>query len=156
MSQPFDTARAYSREHGESIVGQLIEFLRIPSLSGSPDKAGDVAAAADWLAQNMRDSGIENVEVMPTAGHPVVYGDWLHAGDDKPTVLIYGHYDVVPASKADGWDTEPFEPVIHDGKIWARGATDDKGQLLTHIKAVESYLKSGGQPPVNVKYLMEG
>lgn len=156
MSQPFDTARAYSREHGESFVGQLIEFLRIPSLSGSPDKAGDVAAAADWLAQNMRDSGIENVEVMPTAGHPVVYGDWLHAGDDKPTVLIYGHYDVVPASKADGWDTEPFEPVIHDGKIWARGATDDKGQLLTHIKAVESYLKSGGQPPVNVKYLMEG
>ena len=78
------------------------------------------------------------------------------AGPDKPTVLVYGHYDVVPASKEDGWDTEPFEPVVKDGKIWARGATDDKGQLFTHVKAVESYLKSGGEPPVNVKFLMEG
>lgn len=156
MSSSVSGARAYSRAHGDSFVQELIEFLRIPSLSGSPDKAQDVAAAAEWLATNMRNSGIENVAVMPTAGHPVVYGDWLHAGADKPTVLVYGHYDVVPAAKEDGWDTEPFAPVIKDGRIWARGATDDKGQLLTHIKAVESYLKAGGVPPVNVKYLMEG
>jgi len=156
MSTPLDNARAYSRAHGNAFIDQLLEFLRIPSLSGSPDKASDVAAAAAWLAQNMRDSGLEHVQVMPTAGHPVVYGDWLHAGADKPTVLVYGHYDVVPAAKSDGWDTEPFEPVIRDGKIWARGATDDKGQLFTHVKAFESYLKSGTTPPVNIKYLIEG
>ena len=156
MTQPFDAARAYTREHCDEFVDQLAEFLRIPSLSGSPDMAGEVVRAANWLAENMRGAGIENVAVMPTAGHPVVYGDWLHAGAGKPTVLVYGHYDVVPASKSDGWDTEPFEPAIHDGKIWARGATDDKGQLMTHVKAVESYLKSGTKPPVNIKYLMEG
>jgi acetylornithine deacetylase/succinyl-diaminopimelate desuccinylase-like protein len=156
MTSTVDSARAFSREQGSRFVDELSEFLRIPSLSGSPDMAAEVAAAAEWLAQNMRAAGIEHVEVMPTAGHPVVYGDWLGAGPDKPTVLVYGHYDVVPASKSDGWDTEPFDPVIADGKIWARGATDDKGQLLTHIKAVESFLKSGGTPPVNVKYLMEG
>lgn len=149
-------ARRYAREHRDDFVEELLEFLRIPSLSGSPDKAADVVRAAEWLAANMRDSGLDNVAVMPTAGHPVVYGDWLGAGADKPTVLVYGHYDVVPASKSDGWNTEPFEPVIRDGKIWARGATDDKGQLFTHIKAVESYLKSGRTPPVNVKFLMEG
>ncbi|MCA9860277.1 MAG: dipeptidase [Thermomicrobiales bacterium] len=151
-----DAARGYSREKGEAFIEQLTEFLRIPSLSGTPERAGDVAAAADWLAENMRGAGVAQVAVMPTAGHPVVYGEWLGAGPDKPTVLVYGHYDVVPASKEDGWDTEPFEPVISDGKIWARGATDDKGQLLTHVKALESYLKSGNEPPVNVKFLMEG
>ncbi len=156
MSSHASTARAYARAQNERFIQELLEFLRIPSLSGSPDKAADVAQAADWLAANMRVSGIDNVEVMPTAGHPVVYGDWLAAGPDKPTVLVYGHYDVVPASKSDGWDTEPFDPVIRDGKIWARGATDDKGQLFTHIKAVESYLKAEGEPPVNVKFLMEG
>ena len=156
MPSPSSTARAYSREHGDDFLDQLKAFLRIPSLSGSPDKAADVAAAAEWLAENMRASSIEHVEIMQTAGHPVVYGDWLGAGPDKPTVLVYGHYDVVPASKEDGWDSDPFEPVVKDGKIWARGATDDKGQLMTHVKAVESYLKSGGVPPVNVKFLMEG
>lgn len=156
MSEQVIDARTYARQQGGDFVEQLKEFLRIPSLSGSPDNAADVAAAAAWLAESMRASGIEHVDVMPTAGHPVVYGDWLHAGSDKPTVLVYGHYDVVPASKSDGWDTEPFEPVIKDGKIWGRGTTDDKGQLFTHVKAVESYLKSGGVPPVNVKYLIEG
>ena len=156
MSTVTDSARAYSREHVEIFVEQLKEFLRIPSLSGSPDKTKYVAAAAEWLAGNMRAAGVANVAVMPTAGHPVVFGEWLGAGPDKQTVLVYGHYDVVPADKSDGWDTEPFEPVVKDGKIWARGATDDKGQLLAHVKAVESYLKSGTNPPVNVKFLMEG
>src|SRR3954449_3049475 len=108
MSSTAEAARAWSRANGEAFLEQLQEFLRIPSLSGSPEYAGAVAAAAEWLARNMRDAGVEHVEVMPTAGHPVVYGDWLHAGPDKPTVLVYGHYDVVPASKSDGWNTEPF------------------------------------------------
>jgi acetylornithine deacetylase/succinyl-diaminopimelate desuccinylase-like protein len=93
---------------------------------------------------------------MPTAGHPVVYGEWLGAGPGKPTVLVYGHYDVAPAALEDGWDTPPFEPVEKDGKIYARGATDDKGQLFIHVKALESYLKAGGGAPVNVKFLLEG
>ena len=141
MSSTTNTARAHARAHHEHVVAQLTEFLRIPSLSGTPEHAADVATAAEWLAANMRSAAIENAAVMPTAGHPVVYGEWLGAAPDKPTVLVYGHYDVVPAAKADGWDTEPFEPEIHDGKIWARGATDDKGQLMTHVKALESWLR---------------
>jgi acetylornithine deacetylase/succinyl-diaminopimelate desuccinylase-like protein len=93
---------------------------------------------------------------MPTAGHPVVYAEWLGAGADKPTVLVYGHYDVVPAQLEDGWDTNPFEPVEKDGKIYARGATDDKGQLFIHVKALEAYLEANGGAPVNVKILLEG
>ena len=105
---------------------------------------------------HLRGIGAEKVAVMPTAGHPVVYGEWLKAGPNKPTVLVYGHYDVVPAAIEDGWDTPPFEPVEKDGKIYARGATDDKGQLFIHVKALESYLKSGDGPPVNLKFLLEG
>jgi acetylornithine deacetylase/succinyl-diaminopimelate desuccinylase-like protein len=115
-----------------------------------------VQRAAEWLAEHLRGIGAENVAVMPTAGYPVVYGDWLGAGADKPTILVYGHYDVVPAAIEDGWDTPPFEPVVKDGKIYARGATDDKGQLLIHVKALESYLESGDGPPVNLKFLLEG
>lgn len=151
-----DAARAYSRAHTDRFVAELTELLRIPSMSADPAHAGDMRAAADWLAANLRAAGAEHVAVMPTAGHPVVYGDWLHAGADAPTVLVYGHYDVVPASIEDGWDTEPFEPVIKDGKIFARGATDDKGQLSIHTKALESYLQSGDGPPVNLKFLLEG
>ncbi len=131
-------------------------MLRIPSLSGDPAHAGDVRRMAEWLAAHLRGLGLDKVEVMATAGHPVVYGEWLGAGPDKPTVLVYGHYDVVPAAMEDGWDTTPFEPVVKDGKIYARGATDDKGQLFIHVKALESYLKTSGAAPVNVKFLLEG
>lgn len=151
-----DEARRYSRENGKQFVSELVESLRIPSLSGDPAHAADIRRMAEWLAANMRTSGINNVEIMPTAGHPVVYGEWLGAGPDKPTVLVYGHYDVVPASLEDGWDTDPFEPVIRDGKIYARGATDDKGQLFIHVKALESWLETAGAAPVNVKFLIEG
>ncbi len=151
-----DEARRYSRENGKQFVSELIESLRIPSLSGDPAHAADIRRMAEWLATNMRTSGINNVEIMPTAGHPVVYGEWLGAGPDKPTVLVYGHYDVVPASLEDGWDTDPFEPVIRDGKIYARGATDDKGQLFIHVKALESWLETAGAAPVNMKFLIEG
>lgn len=151
-----DVARAYAREHGSQFKGQLFEMLRIPSLSGDPAHAGDVRRMAEWLANHMIELGLEKVAVMETAGHPVVYGEWMGAGPDKPTVLVYGHYDVVPASLEDGWDTDPFEPVEKDGIIYARGATDDKGQLFIHVKALEAYLKTAGAAPVNVKYLIEG
>jgi acetylornithine deacetylase/succinyl-diaminopimelate desuccinylase-like protein len=156
MTTASDAARAYSRKQGETFKQQLFEMLRIPSLSGDPAHAGDVRRCADWLAAHLASLGIENARVMETAGHPVVYAEWLGAGPDKPTVLIYGHYDVVPASLEDGWDTDPFEPTVKDGKIYARGATDDKGQLFIHIKALESYLKTAGAAPVNVKMLIEG
>lgn len=155
MSQS-DDARSYSRAHGHDFLDQLKDMLRIPSLSGDPAHAGDVRRTAEWLATHMRSLGLKRTDVLETAGHPVVYGEWLGAGPDKPTVLVYGHYDVVPASMEDGWETLPFEPIVKDGKIYARGATDDKGQLFIHIKALESYLATAGGAPVNVKFLIEG
>lgn len=151
-----ESARRYSREHTSKFQGELFEMLRIPSLSGDPAHKGDVRRMAEWLADHMRSLALQKVAVMPTAGHPVVYGEWMGAGPDKPTVLVYGHYDVVPAATEDGWETPPFEPVVKDGKIYARGATDDKGQLFIHVKALESYLKTAGAAPVNVKFVIEG
>lgn len=135
---------------------QLFEMLRIPSLSGDPAFATDVRRMAEWLAAHMQDLGLDKVTVMETAGHPVVYGEWMGAGADRPTLLVYGHYDVVPAAMEDGWDTDPFEPVVKDGKVYARGATDDKGQLFIHVKALEAFLKTSDAAPVNVKFLIEG
>jgi acetylornithine deacetylase/succinyl-diaminopimelate desuccinylase-like protein len=151
-----DAARAYSRTQGEKFQQELFAMLRIPSLSGDPAHAEDVRRMAEWLAAHMLELCLQNVQVLETAGHPVVYGEWLGAGPDKPTLLVYGHYDVVPAALEDGWETPPFEPVVKDGKIYARGATDDKGQLFIHVKALESYLKTAGSAPVNVKFLIEG
>jgi acetylornithine deacetylase/succinyl-diaminopimelate desuccinylase-like protein len=150
------TALDYAQENATAFRQQLFDLLKIPSVSTLPEQAGAVREAASWLADNMKRSGIENIEVMPTGGHPVVYGDWLNAGPQAPTVLIYGHYDVQPAQKEDGWETEPFAPVERDGKIYARGATDDKGQMFIHIKAVESILQTDGRLPVNVKFILEG
>ena len=156
MSANSDKARKYSGRHTEQFRHELHELLRIPSLSGDPAYAGDVRRTAEWLAAHLHALGLESARVMPTAGHPVVYAEWLGAGPEKPTVLVYGHYDVVPAAMEDGWDTPPFEPVEKDGKIYARGATDNKGQLFIHIKALESYLEACGGAPVNVKILLEG
>ena len=156
MTQMTDAARRYSRANAERFKIELFEMLRIPSLSGDPAYAGDVKKMAEWLAAHMRGLNLQNVQVMATAGHPVVYGEWLGAGPDKPTVLVYGHYDVVPAALEDGWLTDPFEPVEKEGRVYARGATDDKGQLLIHVKALESYLQTAGAAPVNVKFLLEG
>lgn len=156
MADASDRARQYARDNGDRFVDELDALLRIPSLSGDPERAGDVRRAAEWLADHLRNIGADNVSVMETAGHPIAYGEWLGAGPDKPTVLVYGHYDVVPASLEDGWGTEPFEPVVKDGKIYARGATDDKGQLMIHVNAFESYMKTGDGPPVNLKFLLEG
>ncbi|EEF57305.1 dipeptidase [Pedosphaera parvula] len=156
QEQATEAPRKYSREHSERFRHELHEFIRIPSLSGDPARAGDVKRAAEWLAAHLHALGIKNAKVMPTGGHPVVYAEWMGAGPNKPTVLVYGHYDVVPAEMKDGWNTPPFEPVERGGKIYARGATDDKGQLFIHVKALESYLEASGGAPVNVKFLIEG
>jgi acetylornithine deacetylase/succinyl-diaminopimelate desuccinylase-like protein len=156
MTQSSDAARAYARANGERFQQELFEMLRIPGIAGDPAYAGEVRRMAEWLAAHLREVGLEEARVLPTAGHPVVYGEWLGAGPDAPTALIYGHYDVQPAAMEDGWRTPPFEPVVKDGIVYARGASDDKGQLFIQVKALESYLKSGGAAPVNVKLLLEG
>jgi acetylornithine deacetylase/succinyl-diaminopimelate desuccinylase-like protein len=156
MTTQTDAARSYARENSPKFLDELFEMLRIPSVGGDPAFAADTRRNAEWLAAHLTSLGLDSARVMETAGHPVVYAEWLGAGPDKRTVLIYGHYDVVPAVMEDGWDTPPFEPVVKDGKIYARGATDDKGQLFIHIKALEAYLKTSGAAPVNVKILLEG
>ncbi|MFZ0371328.1 MAG: dipeptidase, partial [Halobacillus sp.] len=141
--------------HKDSFIEELKDFLKIPSISSLPDRKEDVNKGADWVAEALGKAGLENVEVIQTKGHPIVYGDWLHA-ENKPTVLIYGHYDVQPEDPLELWETPPFEPVVRDGKIYARGATDDKGQLFLHIKAMELLMKENGTLPVNVKFCIEG
>jgi acetylornithine deacetylase/succinyl-diaminopimelate desuccinylase-like protein len=150
------TPLEYAQHHRDTFRAQLNDLLRIPSISTDPTRKPDMQRAADWLVANFASFGIQ-AEVLPTAGHPVVYAEWLGAGADKPTLLIYGHYDVQPADRAkDSWTSEPFDPVERDGKIYARGSSDDKGQLFIHLKALESYLKTTGSAPVNVKFLLEG
>ena len=149
---PWET---YLLDHKERFLNELLEFLRIPSISALPAHAGDVQQAARWVEERMRAAGIESVCIMPTGGHPVVYGDWLHA-PGKPTILIYGHFDTQPVDPLDLWDSPPFEPVIREGRIYARGATDDKGNMFIPIVVAEAMLKTGGSLPVNLKFLFEG
>lgn len=145
----------YIEEHSEQYVAELTDFLRIPSVSSLSEHAEDVKRAAEWVAERLRKAGMEAVEVMPTGGHPVVYGQWLHA-PGKPTVLIYGHFDVQPADPLELWTTAPFEPEVRDGRIYARGASDNKGNMLIPIIAGEALLRSDGSLPLNVKFLFEG
>lgn len=147
--------QSYLAEHRDRHLAEVIEFVRIPSVSSSTEHKPDMTRAAEWLAEALRKAGLENVQVLPTKGHPVVYGDWLHA-PGQPTAMIYGHYDVQPADPLEQWNTDPFEPVIQDGKLYGRGATDDKAQLYTHVKTVEAYLATYGKLPVNVKFCIEG
>lgn len=148
-------ALTYLETNHDRFLVDLFELLRIPSISSSPDHREDVKRCADWLADHMRSLGLENVQVMPTPGHPVVYGDWLHAAE-RPTVLVYNHYDVQPVDPLDEWESPPFEPTIRAGRLYARGSADDKGQLFVHLKAVEAVLNSKGALPVNLKFLYEG
>jgi acetylornithine deacetylase/succinyl-diaminopimelate desuccinylase-like protein len=145
----------YLEEHRNQFIDELLEFLSIPSISALPERKQDVQRAAEWLEARMKAGGIESVRIMPTGGHPVVYGEWLHASG-RPTVLIYGHFDTQPADPLDLWHDPPFEPVIKEGRIYARGATDDKGNLFIPIIVTEALLKAGGSLPVNVKFLFEG
>ena len=141
-------------EHDARIHDELFAFLRIPSVSARSEHRADVAAAARWLAERMREAGLE-ATIHPTEGHPIVVGEWRGA-PGAPTVLVYGHYDVQPAEPLELWDTPPFEPTIRDGNIYARGSVDDKGQLYLHVKALEAHLKTRGTLPVNIVVLAEG
>ncbi len=146
---------SYLEEHASRHMDELVDFLRIPSVSALPDHAGDVRRAAEWVAARLTTAGAEHARVLPTAGHPVVYADYLHA-PGKPTVLIYGHFDVQPVDPVSLWTTPPFEPQVRDGRIYARGASDDKGNMLAPILAVEALLRSEGGVPVNLKFFLEG
>lgn len=147
--------QAYFQQNREEHLKELGELLAIPSISALSEHKGDVLKAAEWIADSLRRAGMENVEIHPTDGHPVVYAEHLHA-PDKPTVLVYGHYDVQPVDPLHLWETPPFEPSIRDGKLYARGATDDKGQVFMHIKAAEAILKQEKELPVNLKFCIEG
>lgn len=145
----------YLQTQRDTHLEQLIEFLKFPSISSLSEHNEDVRQAAEWLKDELLRIGMEHVQIMETKGHPVVYGDWLHA-ENKPTVLIYGHYDVQPVDPIELWENPPFEPVIRNEKIFARGASDDKGQVFMHIKVLEAFLKTDGTLPVNVKVIFEG
>lgn len=134
---------------------ELNDFLRIPSVSARSEHRPDMRRAAEWLAERMRDAGLE-VSIEETPGHPIVLGEWRGAGEGAPTVLIYGHYDVQPAEPLELWTSPPFEPTVRAGRIYARGSVDDKGQLYLHVKAIEAHLRTAGRLPVNVVVLAEG
>lgn len=150
-----DNVIHYIRTHHEQSLEQLFQLLRIPSISTDPVQTQEVQRCAHTLAEHLHALGMERAEVLPTEGHPVVYAEWLHA-PGAPTVLIYGHYDVQPVDPVDQWQSPPFEPVVRDGAIYARGASDDKGQLFAHVKALEACLKALGRLPINVKLVFEG
>ncbi|MCX7937540.1 MAG: dipeptidase [Chlorobi bacterium] len=148
---PFEFARA----HNERFITELEQFLRIPSISTLSEYAEDVSRAAKWLENHLQAIGLQNVAVYSTDGHPIVYGEWCGV-PEAPTLLFYGHYDVQPVDPLDQWHSPPFEPVVQEGKIFARGATDDKGQVFLVLKAIEAWLATKGALPCNVKLLLEG
>ncbi|PKL87671.1 MAG: dipeptidase [Ignavibacteriae bacterium HGW-Ignavibacteriae-2] len=139
----------------ERYIEELKEYLSIPSISTLGSHKKEVARCAKYVADHLKIIGMKKVKIHKTKGHPIVYGEWLGA-PGKPTVLIYGHYDVQPVDPLNLWNTDPFTAVVKDGKIWARGANDNKGQNFVHMKSVEAYLKTEGKLPVNVKFVIEG
>ena len=175
-------AVAFAKDNGDRFVEELKTLLRIPSISTDPERVEDVRRAAQFVADELKRIGLENVRLIETStdeevianadgpgrliqgriGHPLVYGEWLHAapsadGRPKPTVLCYGHYDVQPAEPLEEWKSPPFKPEVRDGNIYARGAVDDKGQMWMHVKALESlFVAGGGKLPVNVRVIIEG
>jgi len=145
----------YVRANGERYLGELKEFLAIPSISTLAENKGDVQRGAEWVAAQLRSMGMEQVRVMPTDGHPVVYGEWLGAGKSAPTVMIYGHYDVQPIDPLELWTSDPFNAVVRDDYLFARGSSDMKGQVMASLKAVEAIVRTTGLP-VNIKWMVEG
>jgi len=146
----------YCHTHRERYLQELFDFLRIPSISTLPEAAPDMQRAAQWLAEAMARIGLDQVAVMPTAGHPLVYGQWLDAGPQAPTLLFYGHYDVQPVDPLDEWLSPPFEPTVRNNQIFCRGASDDKGQVYLVLAAIDSYLRTEGRLPINLKVIIEG
>lgn len=159
MSDTSDSAvREAAASRYASFLDDLCDWLRIPSVSAEPERAGDVARSARWLADALRRTGFPTVEIWETAGLPAVYAHWPADDQDAPTVLVYGHHDVQPAERADGWDSDPFEPTERESRLYARGAADDKGQVLFHALGVAAHLAATGRsaPAVSLKLLIEG
>ena len=154
MSDNREKAIQYAKENKENFLNDLKEVLRIPSISTESENKADMLRTAEWLTGKLSALGMEHVQIFPTAKHPVVYADWLHA-DGAPTVLIYGHYDVQPVDPIDLWETPPFEPNVRGDSLHARGASDMKGQVVATLEAIESIVKSDALP-VNVKFMLEG
>jgi acetylornithine deacetylase/succinyl-diaminopimelate desuccinylase-like protein len=152
MSQAIDRFVDANRDR---LLDELCSFIRIPSISTSEENRPDIDRAAEFVASSLRTAGLEHVETIPTAKHPLVYGDWLHS-PGRPTVLCYGHFDVQPADPIEEWESPPFEPTLRNGNLYARGSADDKGQMYAHIKAIEALRAVHGTLPLNVKFLAEG
>ncbi len=150
-----EAVEAYLERTAEERLAELKEFLRIPTIGALPEHHEDVRAGAEWIAAHMRDIGLEHVEASPTAGHPVVYADWLHA-PGAPTVVVYAHYDVQPTDPLELWVRPPFEPRVENGRIYGRGVSDDKGQVHLHLWAAKAWMESHGRLPVNIRYVIEG
>lgn len=155
MSDPRKAALQYAKDHQTQFLEKLKTLTAIPSVSTDPDRTGEMGKAAEWLKKELERLGMEHVNIYPTPGHPIVYGDHLKAGPDAPTVLIYGHYDVQPETPIDKWNTDPFTPTEVGENLYGRGATDMKGQVIASLAAVESILATG-EMPVNIKFLIEG
>ncbi|MFI0729544.1 dipeptidase [Streptomyces sp. NPDC021225] len=161
MSNTPDTdiaVRTYVEGNRAAFLDDLAEWLRIPSVSADPARADDVRRSAEWLAASLTATGFPVAETWPTAGAPAVFAEWPSGDPDAPTVLVYGHHDVQPAAREDGWHTEPFEPTVKDGRLYARGAADDKGQVFLHTLGVRAHLAATGRtaPAVNLKLIVEG
>jgi len=152
MSNATDT---FVEQNRDRLLEELKTFLRIPSISTLPEHRVDIDRAAQFVADSLRHVGMENVEIIQTAKHPLVYADWLHA-PGKPTVLCYGHYDVQPADPLELWESPPFEPTVRNGNLYGRGTADDKGQMYSHVKAIEALRSAGDTLPLNLKFLVEG
>ena len=149
------TPQAFLEANVDRFVDELHAFVRIPSISTDPAYAGAIDEAVHFVAARMENAGLENVAVLATEGHPLVYADWLHAGD-APTVLVYGHYDVQPADPLEEWTSPPFEPAVRDDRLYGRGVSDDKGPMLIPLNVAEAFLQTGGRLPVNLKFVIEG
>lgn len=145
----------YFTEHREQHLEELKQFLSIPSISSLSEHKKDMKDCASYLGNLMKEAGLEHITINETAGHPVVTGDWLHA-EGKPTILVYGHYDVQPVDPLELWESDPFKAEVRENKLYARGSSDDKGQVFMHVKVIEAFLKEQGELPVNVKFLIEG
>ncbi|MEV0262652.1 dipeptidase [Streptomyces sp. NPDC050617] len=159
MSNTPDSAvRTFLDGHRPAFLDDLAEWLRIPSVSADPGHAGDVRRSAEWLAAKLTATGFTTAEIWETAGAPAVFAEWPSGDPEAPTVLVYGHHDVQPAAREDGWHTDPFEPVVKEGRLYARGAADDKGQVFFHTLGVRAHLAATGRttPAVNLKLLIEG
>jgi acetylornithine deacetylase/succinyl-diaminopimelate desuccinylase-like protein len=148
-------ALAYAEAHRPKFVAELKDFVRFPTVSAQPKHAADIKKCAAWLANHLRQAGLSEVKVIPTKRHPLVYASWRRKGR-RPTVLIYGHYDVQPADPLSEWRSPPFQPIVRGRDMYGRGACDDKGQMFAHVKALESCLRTNGKLPVNLKCLFEG